>query len=285
MWVLFATLNPLSEGFRSLFIKKSSRTIDPLILSWGNYIIPIIVFIPLIFFIDLKFSFQFVYAVVGSGIINVTAVILYMRAIAESEISQVMPIMSFTPLFLLITSPLMIGEFPNAIGLSGVLLVVIGSYLLNLSKRSAGIFAPFKSLFTNKGTRYMFIVSFIWSLSANFDKLSIQASSIYQHIIFMNLFIFISMTIILTAKGKLKFREISKGKKGILSVSFFTALAFFFHMNALSLTLVAYVVAMKRLSGVFSVFLGYFFLEEPNIHERLLGSVVMFIGVILIVMS
>ncbi len=285
MWILFATLNPLAEGFRSVFIKKSSQSVDPLILAWGNYIIPILIFVPLIFFIDLKFNFQFFYAVAGSGIINLTAVILYMKAISEADISQVMPIMSFTPLFLLITSPIMVGEFPNELGLVGVLLVVAGSYLLNLSKKSAGLFAPFKALLKNKGTRYMLIVSFIWSLSANFDKLSIQASSIYQHIIFMNLFIFSGMTIILMTKRKFGKNEIGKNKWHILRISFFTAGAFFFHMNALALTLVAYVVALKRLSGVFSVFLGYFILNEPDLRERLLGAIVMFSGVILIVLS
>jgi uncharacterized membrane protein len=56
-------------------------------------------------------------------------------------------------------------------------------------------------------------------------------------------------------------------------------------MTALSLTLAAYVVAMKRMSGVFSVFLGNIFLKEANLRQRLLGSFVMLLGVLLIVFS
>ncbi|KUG25742.1 permease of the drug/metabolite transporter (dmt) superfamily [hydrocarbon metagenome] len=285
MWVLYASLNPVAEGIRSLFIKRASKTIDPLVISWGNYVIPIIVFVPLLLFIDLKFNQLFWLSVFGSGIINVIAAILYMKAISESDISSVMPMLSFTPLFLLITAPIFIGEFPNLIGLVGVLFVVVGSYLLNISQRSNGIFAPFKKLLSDKGTRHMFIVAFIWSISANLDKISIQNSSIYQHIIFMNIIIFVSLTLILLSKGRLRKREIIKEKKNLFMVSLFTASAFFFHMNALSLTLVAYVVAMKRMSGVISVFLGHLFLHETNIKERLFGSFVMFVGVLLIVFS
>jgi drug/metabolite transporter (DMT)-like permease len=56
-------------------------------------------------------------------------------------------------------------------------------------------------------------------------------------------------------------------------------------MVALSLTLVAYVIALKRLSGLISVFLGYYFLKERKIKERLLGAFIMFLGVLLIVLS
>ena len=56
-------------------------------------------------------------------------------------------------------------------------------------------------------------------------------------------------------------------------------------MSALSLTLAAYVVAMKRMSPMISVFLGSKFLNEPNVRERLLGVIVMIIGVLLIVLT
>jgi drug/metabolite transporter (DMT)-like permease len=42
---------------------------------------------------------------------------------------------------------------------------------------------------------------------------------------------------------------------------------------------------MKRLSGMMSVVLGHFFLKEAGIRERLLGAVIMFIGVLFILLS
>lgn len=285
MWVLFALLNPVSEGFRSVLIKKASRQVDPMIIAWANHSLPSLLFFPGLFFIDLHFNNEFIISFLGTSVINIFATILYMRAISQGDISKVMPMMSFTPLFLLITSPILVGEFPHPLGMFGILFIVSGSYLLNSSMRTQGIFAPFKALLKEKGPRYMFFVGLMWSISANLDKIAIQSSSIWQHMILMNIFIFTSLTIILLLKGKLHKQSVLPAKKQLISVSLFTCTTFILHMTALSMTLVAYVVALKRLSGVISVFLGYFALNEPNIRERLLGSIVMFIGVLLILLS
>ncbi|GJQ64704.1 MAG: hypothetical protein SCALA702_37570 [Melioribacteraceae bacterium] len=268
-----------------MFAKKASKDVDSFIISWFNNFIPTIVFTPLIFFIDMNFPPEFFIGVAGSGLINVAATLLYMRAIALGEISSVMPMLSFTPIFLLVTGPIMTGEFPNETGLIGVILVVLGSYLLNIDLKKRSLFGPFKALMKNKGTRYMFIVSFIWSLSANFDKISVSATSIWQHIVFVNLVIFVTLTIIVFVTGKYKKEGIRKARKNLLIVSLFTTGSFIFHMTALSLTYVAYVVSMKRMSGMFSVILGAVFFKEGNFRARLAGSFIMFAGVLTIVLS
>ncbi len=283
MWVLYAILNPIADAARNVFSKKASSNIDPLIISWTNNLLPLLFFFPFIFFIDLKFNTEFYEAVIISGLINVTAVILYHRAISKGDISLVVPMISFTPLFLLITSPVIVGEFPDIYGLIGIILIVGGSYLININLKTEGIFSPLKSLLKHKGTRYMFIVSFIWSISANFDKLGIESSSVYQYIFFVNLFVFSGVTIFTIAKGKLNFSSIKLERKNLFFLSLMTVLTYFFHMTALSLTLVAYVVALKRTAGMITVLFGFFFLKEVNLRSRLLGSIIMFIGILFIV--
>lgn len=285
MWILFALLNPLSEAIRSLISKKTSEKVDPMVIAWFNYFLPFFLFVPGVFFIELKFSLQFWQAVIISGIINLTATIFYNKALAYGNISSVMPMLSFTPLFMLVTSPLLIGEFPNTYGLIGIIFIVTGSYLLNFKSIKNGIFSPFKSLIRNKGTRYMLFVSFIWSISANFDKISIKSSSVYQHLIFINIVVFSLMTILLVLQKKFNKDVIFENKKNLLVISTLAVSSFIFHMVALSLTLVAYVIALKRLSGLISVFFGYYFLKEEGIKERLLGAFIMFLGVVLIVLS
>ncbi|MBN1638159.1 MAG: EamA family transporter [Ignavibacteriales bacterium] len=285
MWILFALLNPVSEGFKSLFAKITSRDVEPIVLSWANNFVPFLFFTPFIFFIELKFNTNFFIGVSGSGIINLAATIIFMRAISKGDISEVMPMLSFTPLFLLVTSPIMVGEFPNTMGLIGVIIIVIGSYTLNIDLKGKNIFEPFKSLLKNKGTRYMLVVAFIWSISANFDKISITNSSVLQHIAFVNAFIFITLSIVLKAQKKNNWKLIFAKKNHLLAVSSFSAFSFIFHMLALSMTLVAYVVALKRLSGLISVFLGHIYLGEKNIKQRMVGATLMFTGVLLIVLS
>ncbi len=285
MWVLWASLNPMSEAFRSMFAKKASQHVDPIIISWFNNIFPTLVFAPILFFIDFQNSTEFWIGLAGSGLINIGATIIYMRALSEGDISAVMPMLSFTPLFLLVTGPIIVGEIPHTQGIVGILFVVTGSYLLNINFKERDLLGPFKSLLKNKGTRYMMIVSFLWSISAPFDKLAVNNASIYQYMASLNLFIFVGLNTVVFSTGKFNRKQFIKARKNLFIVSSFTVGSFIFHMTALSMTYVAYVVAMKRMSGVISVILGAVFLKEANFRNRIVGAIVMFAGVILIVTS
>jgi uncharacterized membrane protein len=284
MWIIFAVLNPFIDASRNVFSKKASLNVDSLVVSWINNFIPFILYLPVLYFIELKFNLQFFTAVLISGTVNTAATILYHRAISKGEVSVVVPMLSFTPLFLVIISPLIVGEFPTAKGLIGIVLIVVGSYLLNINLKEEGILFPLKSLMKNKGTRYMLIVAFIWSISANFDKKGIEASSILQYILFINLFVTMGTTIFAITKGKFSFHSVLLERKNLFFVGVLTSMGYIVHMTAISLTLVAYVIALKRTAGMITVILGYFFLKEQNIKERLLGSTVMFIGVLFIVL-
>jgi len=283
VWILFSLLNPISESLRSVFIKRSSGKVDPILISWSNNVLPIIIFPPMLLLIDLKFNEQFWLGFLCSGLIQIINAILYMRAISKGDISTVMPMLSFTPLVLLIVSPFTIGEFPSAIGLIGILLVVSGSYFLNLDLKKMSTLAPFKAIIKNKGTRYMLIVATLWGISGVFDKISITNSSVLQHITFMNLLVFCAMTIIVISQKKFDFPRMKETKADLFLVSLFTTGSFLFHYIAISLTLVAYVVSIKRITGVFSVLLGAYYFNEPNLRQRLAASLIMFTGVLLIV--
>ncbi len=291
IWLIPALLNPVSESFRSLFIKKASKDVDPIIISWANNLLPVIIFpIALIiainyFNVELQFNSKFLLGFCGSVTIQIINSVLYMRAIAKGDISTVMPMLSFTPLFLLIASPILIGEFPNAMGLAGIFLVVFGSYILNLDYKKMSLLAPIKAIFKNEGTRLMFFVSFFWGISGAFDKLAVSNASVIQYITFLNVTIFIAITSIAIYQKKFDKEKIKAARKNLFLVSAFTTGSFLFHYGAMALTLAAYVVSVKRLTGIFSVLIGFYFLKETNIRQRLLGSTIMFAGVLLIIFA
>lgn len=283
MWLLYALLNPVVDASRNVFSKKASRNVDPLLITWFNNLIPAICFAPIMFFIDHKFSPLFFLAVGVSGLSNIAAAILYHRAISKGDISEVVPMLSFTPLFLLISSPILLNEYPDTSGYIGIFLIIIGSYLLQLGGIRENPLKPFKALLTNKGTRYMLIVAIVWSISANFDKIGIQESGVWQYVFAVNLFVITGTSLFLFGKRKFSLPEIKMEKKNLLLVGILTTLGFYLHMTALSLALVAYVIALKRTAGMISVGLGHFFLQEQNIKQRFLGASIMFAGVVAIV--
>lgn len=284
MWVFFAILNPILDASRNVFSKKASANIDSLMVSWINNLIPVLIFTPILFFIEIEMNQEFVLSLFISGTVNTVATILYHKAISKGEISQIVPMLSFTPLFLLISSPLLVGENLSEKGIIGIILIVVGSYLINLNLKHEGLLSPIKSLYKSKGTRYMLFVAFILSISANFDKKGIESSSVLQYLVFINIFIFIGTTTFTLQRKKLSMHDFKIEKRNLLLVGIITSFGYLVHMTAISMTLVAYVIAIKRTAGMISVLLGYLFLNEQNIRERLLGSVIMFIGVLFIVL-
>jgi len=70
-----------------------------------------------------------------------------------------------------------LNEIPSAWGIVGILLIVLGSYMLNLKEASKGFLGPFKALLSNTGARLMLFVAFIWSITSNVDKIGLRNSS------------------------------------------------------------------------------------------------------------
>jgi drug/metabolite transporter (DMT)-like permease len=212
----------------------------------------------------------------ASVLMNILATWLYFRALAASDMSLTVPMLTVTPVLLLATSPLMLGEFPSPGGLAGVLLVFAGSYVLKLSEARRGLLAPLRALLAERGPRRMLLVAVVWSVSANLDKLGLARSSP----LFWLLGVFGGVALALTP-GALRAARRGSGPwlrqaglaGGIEAVS--TAL----QMLALTLAIVPYVIAVKRMSAVFGVLLGSLVLGERGLRERLAGASLMVAGV------
>ena len=128
----------------------------------------------------------------------------------------------------------------------------------------------------------MLLVAFIWSITSNIHKIGIQNSSEFFWPVAINAFIAIGFIPVVVLKSKNKVQQITKNYKVLFGIGFFHGLMIVVHMIAVSMTLVAYVISIKRTGAIMSVLFGALFFKEKGLKERLLGSVIMIIGVILI---
>jgi len=285
IWFVYAILTAFFESMKDVFSKKNLKYIDEYIVSWSLRLFALPFLIPFLFFIEIpSLNKQFWIALFIAGSLNVVTTILYMKAIKYSDLSITVPMVTFTPLFLLTTSPLIVGEFPNLFGLIGVILIVFGSYTLNIKQRHKGYLAPFKALLKERGPKLMLLVAFIWSITSNFDKIGVQNSSAIFWVIVTNIFITLAMLPIVLHKSQRNVQQITNFK-ALLPIGLFGALTLIFQMTAINLTLVAYVISIKRISTIISVLFGYLIFREKGIKERLLGAIIMVIGVAFIALS
>ncbi|WP_031387814.1 EamA family transporter [Desulfonatronum thiodismutans] len=230
----------------------------------------------------------------GAGVaLNLVAVTLYMRAIKASELSLTLPMLTFTPLFMLITSPLILGEFPDRWGGLGMLLIISGAYLLNLRPTSTGLganneislSAPFRALWNDPGPRVMLLVAFIWSFTANLDKVGVTNSSpaFWLFCFFMAMSIGLSPVVLI--KSRRPVLRLRQNFRALFLVGLFGSLALVLQMWALTLTLAAYVVSIKRMSVVFGVVFGHVMFGEKDLTHKLLCATLMVAGVGLIALN
>ena len=283
LWLPLALLTALSESLKDVFGKLTLAKNDVYIVSFALRLYSLPFILPVLFFIDIPLlNSSFFIALVFGGLLNIVTTVLYMKAIKYSDLSITVPFLTFTPLFLLITSPIIMGEFPNIWGFTGVIFIVLGSYLMNLKLKQKSFFEPFKMLFTEKGPRYMLAVAFLWSITANFDKMGVVNSSPMFWAVAISVFLTISMFILALIKSRSHLNQLSTSFTGLLPVGLFTALSLIFQMNAVNMTLVAYVISIKRTSALISVIFGCFIFKEKGIKSRIIGTIVMLIGVLII---
>lgn len=286
-WFVFALLSALFYSLKDALSKSGLRDTDEYVVAWAFRFFTFLFLMPVLALAGIPpLGGSFILVLLAGGLLDAAATVLFMKALKSSDLSLIIPLGTFTPLFMLITSPLIMGEFPTALGLAGMLLIVAGSYTLNTREgKSSGYLAPFRAFLHQKGPRYMLIVTLIYSITANFDKIGVQNSSPLFWPLASNLFISLVLFPLMLHKSSKNVSQVPRRLKSFIPIGIFNALQMAFHMIALSLTLAAYVISVKRIDAVISVLLGRSLFKERHVRERLLGAAIMVLGVALIALS
>lgn len=283
-WVLLSFLTAFFESAKDALGKWRLRQSDEYLVAWAWRFFALPFLLPWLFVTGVPaLGKGFWWVLLVSGVLNVVAAVLYMRAIKVSDLSLTAPMVAFTPLFLLLTSPLMVGEFPGPAGALGVGLIVAGSYLLRVRESSRGWFAPFRALMGDRGPRTMLLVALIWSVTANLDKIGLKNSSPLFWAVAINAFIALALSPVVAFRLRGWERPSWSNAFGLAAIGAAGGLGTICQMLAISVALVPEVIALKRTSTILSVFWGHGLFGEKGLRDRLLGASVMFAGVLLIV--
>lgn len=282
-WLILGIFTAFFEAVKDVFSKQNLKKSDEYVVAWSLAFFSVIFLIPWVIYTGIPaLNTQFWISLLIGGSINAVTTLLYIKAIKVSDLSLTVPLVALTPLFMLLTSPLIVGEYPKFFDYIGILLIVIGSYLLNIKEKSQGYLAPFKALLNEPGPKFMLIVAFLWSITSNFDKIGVKNSSP----IFWLFSLFGTMSIlllpILLHKTPNPGTKILKQLPMLATMGFFNAIGVLCQMQALTLTLVVQVIAIKRTSVLMGVLFGHFIFKEKDIQQRLLGAGIMILGVFFI---
>jgi drug/metabolite transporter (DMT)-like permease len=286
VWVVLSLISAFSLATSDALAKKSLQENDEYLVAWFRLIftLPWLLFV-MVFTPVPALDSDFYKAFIIALPLEVVTVILYIKALKLSPLSLTLPFLSLTPFFLILNSYLILGERVSFGGAVGILLIVSGSYLLNIGEAKKGIFEPFKVIKREKGSVLMICVALLYSFTSSFGKMAIEHSSP----LFFGITYFIALNIVFVPIGLIKGRSglgifLREGKfKSVVLPGFFYALMVLTHMTAMKLTKVAYMISVKRASLLIGIIYGYLFFREQNIRSRLAGALLMFIGFLLVV--
>ena len=282
-WLPLTVLSAFSLATSDAFTKKALAGHNEYLVSWLRILPALPLFLITLPFISIPALHpDFYLCIVISLPLEALTIILYTRALKLSPLNLTLPLLSLTPLLLLVVPFLILGERISGCGAAGILLIAAGGYLLNGKRGQGGPLAPFRALFAQKGSLCMLCVAAIYSITATLGKRAIAASSpLFFAACYIPLLVLVISPVALY-KGKGELRQMARN--GTLSASALPALFYVIqaltHVYAINLTNVAYMIAVKRLSLLFGVLYGRCLFQETG---GVLATLIMLAGVFLIV--
>lgn len=230
------------------------------------------------------------------------AILLNYRALQVSQLSFCIPFMALTPVFLLPIGKFFLHEQISGGMVIGVGLVMTGSLVINRRMVSQGWLEPAKAIVREKGSRYMLLVSLLLATTAALDKwfitsggqtdlstrlsksfcLSIGKATMLT-LFFAGLAIVRRRKSFLATNGNVKELWLAAWKMvpaWLVLAGFFEAIVIVLQLLALQYAAAAIVISIKRSGILLACGLGWLFFKERDIMDRVIGSCVMIVGVV-----
>lgn len=283
IWLFLALGSAITLSLADVLCKKLSQTFSYWTVAWIRYAFSTPVFLTVLIINGvsappLKFWFYLLMLIP----LEMLASLLYLQAIQISPLSLTIPFLAFTPVFLLFIPGIILGEKLSAMGIVGVLIVVVGAYLLNIHESKTGVLKPVLAILKEKGSWLMLLVALIYSFTATMGKFLILMTNplFFGSVYFPSIGIF--LTPLFLHKQNISKDDFSDHFTYFILVGILIACMAIFHYLAIEMAEVAYVISVKRTSLIFSTIFGGLIFHEHYMRERLLGCVVMFVGVIII---
>lgn len=225
------------------------------------------------------------------SLFNLAANLLFVRSVQLSPLSLTTPYLSFTPVFAALVSWLLFGEKPSGMSATGIVIVASGAFVLNPGQNyKKDLLAPFKALLNERGSLLMVLVALLFSVMPIIDKQAVAKVTPLLHTSAAGL-IMASIYGLWASRSEAGFRGTWRLGWEHRSWLIFSVLVAFIAMNGQNAALasgagVAIVESVKRAFGVIgAVVLGWLVFAEQDIARRVLGAVVMSLGVALVLLG
>ena len=298
MWFSLSLLSGLFQVLRNMAMKRLGHALDETINVWGRFtfLLPFAGAGVLLQPYLLPFTGAgvlekglpplgggFWLLALAFGVSQNGATLSLSKALKASDISLVTALWKISLVFLVVWGYLALGEQPSPVGLAGVLVSMVGVYLLNVQKARVSIWAPLLSLVQDSGQRWTVLAGIGYAFSVLIiKKMALLSDPIFT--VFIG-YVFCSALVTPYAiyRSGAHFRQVGAYWKSFVSMGLFGTLATWFGTTAYTLTLSSYVEAVKQVEVIFALVIGYvIFNEGARVRVIWAGSLVIMAGMIML---
>lgn len=229
-----------------------------------------------------------VFCILASGAACGVYFVALGKAYQHGKVSVAYPVASAFPILFITVGGLLLGEVPSLTGFGGILLIIAGSLVLPLQRFVWGSEGFALSNYYNR--------SVLWALgsavgTAAFsivDKIAATAMSsgtavsAFDKINYVYLQNFIAWLIFLVAVRIMRFPVHKAALKRTAVSGLILLVSYSLIIFAMVTDPVVYVVSFRKLSLVIGALISMFWVERDFSWPRLVGAVMVFIGVVLV---
>ena len=282
--IYFALAAALAQSAQAAINKKLLEKIPSRFLLLSVFGTAAILVSPLAIYSGIpRLDAAFFIAGFSGALLNVLATLSLWEALKRDNVSRMFPFLTLAPLFSILTSALVLGEFPSRQGLLGITLIVAGLFIIE-SRRE--ISNPLAAPRTRSGFIFVILAAFLLSLNIAVDRFAILHSSplFYPPFFLGAAFVPVFLYTLLRPPA-VSSRILVKHSRILLISSLCLAAGTILTSLALSLALASYVSSIKRLGILFAMLWGAKFLKEEVSMRLITGALLATAGAILIALA
>jgi len=275
----------LHAGWNYL-LKKSDRKI---VFIWWFLLAAVLLYLPLFLFYYPTISIPPTgwLCIVATGIIH--GVYFWCMGIAyqRGDLSLVYPLARGSgPLFVPVLAVILLHEEISPLGMMGVALIIAGIYCVHLRSFSGSAFLePFRA-FHGGASLWALFTGLAIAFYSLVDKVGVALvyPPVYIYLLLLITWLVLTPWTLIRERHYLM-TEWRRRKSSILVVGFLSGFTYLMILFALRISKVSYVAAVREVSIVLSSYYGVVLLGENHGAQKLLGALLITMGVIAIGLS
>ncbi len=276
--------NPLSNVFQ----KKLGAYADPRVIIAVTHLLLTLACLPaLIWFTPLRLGIAFWGNMLLCAALAVGGNTLIVAALQSADLSVLGPLNAYKSIVGLLLGALILREFPDALGILGVLLILGGSFFIIDPERSQEGKISFTAFLKNRGVQLRLAALVLSAAEAVFLKKALLLSSpAITFIFWCMLGLPLAMLVAALAFPRnmaVQLAGVRCDPMSTLLLAITTGLMQFSTLYTFRALEVGYSLALFQTSTLLTVLFGYQFFQEQHIVRRLIGAIVMIAGAALIV--